>query len=95
MERRAFLLGLIGGLAAAAGIVGGARPADAMPAAPSDVPGGKGPETAAVRAEDLDGVAVEHTQHYRRRARRYYRRHYHRPVRRHYSRMRRRYRRHY
>ena len=90
MQRRTFLLGLIGGLAAAAGIAsGGLTPAHALPSTTRrDSDGG---ETADIPAEQLDGVAVEPAQYYRRRARRGYRRYYRRPARRAYRRARRRY----
>jgi hypothetical protein len=89
MQRRTFLLGLIGGLAAAAGVAsGGPTPAHALPStARRDSDGGE----TDVTGEQLDGVAVEPAQYYRRRARRVYRRYYRRPARRVYRRARRRY----
>ena len=88
MERRTFLLGLIGGLAAATGLViTGTAPAEASP--PQSPRGAEGP--AEVNPEKLDGVATENTQYYRRRGRRVYRRYYRRPARRYYRRARRRY----
>jgi hypothetical protein len=87
MERRTFLLGLVGGLAAAAGLAAaGSTPAEALPL-PNAAPNasGKG-EAADIRPEDLDGVRTEETQYWRRRRRRYYRRYYWRPRRRYYRR---------
>ena len=90
MERRTFLLGLIGGLAAATGLViAGTAPAEASP--PQGTRGAEGQESSEVNPEKLDGVATEHTQYYRRRGRRVYRRYYRRPARRYYRRARRRY----
>ena len=58
MERRTFLLGLIGGLAAATGLViTGTAPAEASP--PQSTRGAEGPESAEVNPEKLDGVATE------------------------------------
>jgi hypothetical protein len=92
MERRKFLLGLIGGLAAATCLVSaGATPAEAASA--QTIPRTEGPEAAELKAKDLDGVVTEHTQYYRRRGRRVYRRYYRRPARRYYRRARRYYRR--
>ena len=87
MERRTFLLGLIGGLAAAAGLAAtGATPAQAL-AVPAPAPNPDAPtEAADVRPEDLDGVRTEATQYWYRRRRRFYRRHYYRPRRRYYRR---------
>ena len=95
MERRTFLLGLVGGLAAAAGLAApGSTPAEALPlAGPApDATGKAAPEAADIRPEDLDGVRTEEAQYYivRRRRyrpwrRRYYRR-YWRPRRRYWRR---------
>jgi hypothetical protein len=94
MERRTFLLGLVGGLAAAAGLAAtGSTPAQALPlAAPAPDGSGKA-EAADIRPEDLDGVRTEEAQYYivRRRRyrpwrRRYYRRYYWRPRRRYWRR---------
>ena len=88
MERRTFLLGLIGGLAAATGLViTGTASAEASP--PQSTRGAEGLEIADLNPEKLDGVTVENTQYYRRRARRVYRRYYRRPARRYYRRARR------
>ena len=85
MERRTFLLGLIGALAAATGLViTGTAPAEA-----SSPQSAGGLESAEVNPEKLDGVATENTQYYRRRGRRVYRRYYRRPARRYYRRARR------
>lgn len=79
MQRRTFLLGLFGGLAAAAGLAGAAStPAEALPQSPVPAPG-PDPEAADIKAEDLDGVGVEESRYrrYRRWRRRrvyYYRR---------------------
>ena len=96
MERRTFLLGLVGGLAAAAGLAAtGSTPAQALAAsAPAPMPGGSDKtEAADIRPEDLDGVRTEEAQYYivRRRRyrpwrRRYYRRYYWRPRRRYWRR---------
>ncbi|HEX8167993.1 MAG TPA: hypothetical protein VF601_19670 [Beijerinckiaceae bacterium] len=89
MERRTFLLGLVGGLAAAAGLAAtGSTPAEALPLAGPvpDATGKAGTEAADIRPEDLDGVKVEETQYWYRRRRRYYRRYYWRPRRRYYRR---------
>src|SRR3712207_5975047 len=77
MERRTFLLGLIGGLATAS-----LTPAVAAPSLEPPTPseGAGVPELSAdnaeIRADNLDGVDTEHAQYYRRRARRVYRRYY-------------------
>jgi hypothetical protein len=66
MERRTFLLGLVGGLAAAAGLAAtGSTPAEALPlkAPPAPVPGGAD-EAADIKPEDLDGVRTEDAQYY-------------------------------
>jgi hypothetical protein len=82
MERRTFLLGLIGGLAAAAGLGTGANPAHALPLDSTPAPDGA-TDASAIRPEDLDGVRTEEAQYWRRR--RYYRR-YWRPRRRYWRR---------
>src|SRR4051794_20658401 len=77
MERRTFLLGLVGGLAAAAGLAAaGSTPAEALPltAAPAPQPGERAEDTADIRPEDLDGVRTEESRWYYRR--RYWRRRY-------------------
>jgi hypothetical protein len=89
MERRTFLLGLVGGLAAAAGLAAaGATPAQALAVpAPAPSPDAKpSSEAADIGPEDLDGVRTEATQYWYRRRRRYYRRYYYRPRRRYYRR---------
>jgi hypothetical protein len=92
------LLGLFGGLAAAAGLAAtGASPAHALPAVPAPAPAPEPKTDAAdIRPEDLDGVATEHTQYWRYRRRywrpryRYYRPRfrYYRPRRRYWRRRR-------
>ena len=91
MERRTFLLGLLGELAAAAGFgATGARPAQAQPV-PGPTPNPDAPSEAAdIKTEDLDAVRIEEAQYYYRRRyrpwrRRYYRR-YWRPRRRYWRR---------
>ena len=96
MERRTFLLGLVGGLAAAAGLAAtGSTPAEALPLKPIPNPGPDGApdEAADIKPEDLDGVPADYAWHRRwhrpwRRRRRYY---YYRPRRYYYWRPRRRY----
>ena len=80
MERRTFLLGLIGSLAAASLAPAVAAPSHALSLTPQ--PASEGAEAAEFSADDLDGVRTENAQYYRRRARRVYRRHYVRPYRR-------------
>jgi hypothetical protein len=92
------LLGLVGGLAAAAGLAAaGSTPAEALPLppAPARRPEDKAEDIAEIRPEDLDGVRTEEAQYWYRRRRRYYRRYYWRPRRRYYRRYRRYYRRRY
>ena len=92
MERRTFLLGLVGGLAAAAGLAAtGSTPAQALPLATPAPNGSDKAEVADIKPEDLDGVRTEDAQYYYRRRyrpwrRRYYRRYYWRPRRRYYRR---------
>src|SRR5215217_1393115 len=78
MDRRTFLLGLFGGLAAAAGLAStGGTPALAL--SPNSTPPPDGvTEAADIKPEDLDGVTTERTQYWRRRRRRYYRRYWRR-----------------
>jgi hypothetical protein len=84
MERRTFLLGLFGGLAAAAGFgATGARPAQAPASARADPQPDAPTEAANIKPEDLDAVRVEEAQYYYRRRyrpwrRRYYRRYWRR-----------------
>jgi hypothetical protein len=90
MERRTFLLGLIGSLATAS-----LTPAMAAPSVEPHTPseGAKAEEISAdnaeIRADNLDGVDTEYAQYYRRRGRRVYRRYYRRPYRRYRRRARR------
>jgi hypothetical protein len=83
MERRTFLLGLVGGLAAAAGLAAtGSTPAEALPLKPTPTPGGAAEDAADIKPEDLDGVRTEDAQYYivrRRRYRPWRRRYYYRP----------------
>ena len=74
MDRRTFLLGLIGGLAAAAGLAGtGANPAHALPLDSTPAPD-DATDASAIKPEDLEGVRIEEAQYWRRR--RYYRRYW-------------------
>jgi hypothetical protein len=91
MERREFLLGLLGGLAAATCLVSAGT--TSAEAASPELTRAEGPEAAELTPDTLDGLATEHTQYYRRRGRRVYRRYYRRPARRYYRRARRYYRR--
>jgi hypothetical protein len=84
MERRTFLLALIGSLAAASLAPAVATPTHPLKQAPSE-----GAETPEFSADTLDGVRTENAQYYRRRARRVYRRYYRRPYRRYRRRVRR------
>ena len=87
MERRTFLLGFIGSLAAATlapAVAAPSQPLTLAPQTPSEAV-----EAAEVSAYDLDDVRTEHTQYYRRRARRVYRRYVRRPYRRYRRRARR------
>ena len=88
MERRTFLLGLIGSLAATSLAPAVAAPSHALSPAPQTPP--EGADAAEVSADNLDEVGTEYAQYYRRRARRVYRRYYRRPYRR-YRRWERRY----
>jgi hypothetical protein len=84
MERRTFLLGLIGSLATAASLA----PAEAAPSQAQTRL--EGAEAAEISADNLDRVGPEYAQYYRRRGRRAYRRYVRRPYR-HYTRRARRY----
>ena len=88
MERRAFLLGMLGALTAAASFTitttasaGAHFPLLADGATDADD----------LTAEDSAAPRTNYTQYYRRHARRSYRRYYRRPARRYYRRARRRY----
>jgi hypothetical protein len=88
MKRRAFLLGMLGAVTAAAGFaVTTTASADAP--APLTSEGAANPND--VKAEDFADLRTGYSQYYRRRARRVYRRYYRRPARRYYRRARRRY----
>ncbi len=90
MERRTFLLGLIGSLAAATLAPALGAPSQAIALAPQTPPEAvEGTESAEVSASDLDDVRTEYSQYYRRRARRVYRRYVRRPYRRYTRRARR------
>ena len=87
MERRAFLLGMLGALTAAAGFA-----ATTTASAGAQVPLATGSATDNdVKAEDFADLRADYAQYYRRRGRRVYRRYYRRPARRYYRRARRRY----
>jgi hypothetical protein len=87
MERRTFLLALIGSLAAAGLAPTMATSANALSLTPPTPSEGAVP--ADISADDLDGLRTEDAQYYRRRARRVYRRYYRRPYRRYRRRVRR------
>jgi hypothetical protein len=87
MERRTFLLALIGSLAASGLGAAVAAPSDARSLAPQTPP--EGAEVAELDADILDGVKTENAQYYRRRGRRVYRRYVRRPYRRYRRRARR------
>src|SRR4051794_17530164 len=76
MDRRTFLLGLMGGLAAAPTIMAAASSVEAAPLpevrppAPEPVP----EPASAVTEADLDGVKADWSQYWRRRERRFDRR---------------------
>ena len=88
MKRRAFLLGMLGALTAAAGFA-----ANTTASAGAQVPLATGGATDAndVKADDFADLRTDYAQYYRRRGRRVYRRYYRRPARRYYRRARRRY----
>jgi hypothetical protein len=66
MHRRTFLLGLVGGLASAAGLAATSSPADALPLSPAPLPKpGDKPEPAVLMPEDLDGLRIEEARGYR------------------------------
>jgi hypothetical protein len=88
MQRRTFLLGLLGSLAAAGMVPKTVTSANAISLTPSE-----GAEAADISLDDLEAVKTEVAQYYRRRARRVYRRYYRRPYRRYRRRVRRYYRR--
>src|SRR3954470_22039426 len=80
MDRRALLLGFLGGLAAAPTIMAAASSVEAaplpeaLPPSPEALPEPAAPS--AVTEADLDGVKTGWSQYWRRRRRRFYRRHY-------------------
>ena len=69
MERRAFLLGMLGALTAAAGFA-----ATTTASAGAQVPLVTGGATDAVKTEDFADLRTDYAQYYRRRGRRAYRR---------------------
>jgi hypothetical protein len=89
MERRAFLLGMLGALTAAAGFAATTTTASAGAQAPLATCGAT--DANDVKAEDFADLRTDYAQYYRRRGRRVYRRYYRRPARRYYRRARRRY----
>jgi hypothetical protein len=99
MDRRTFLLGLLGALTvtptiiAAASSVEAAPLPEALPPSPEPLPGPASPST--LTEADLEGVKADWSQYWRRRGRRIYRRYYRRPRRRFYRRYYRRPRRYY
>ena len=86
MERRTFLLGLIGSFAAASLAPAVAAPLHTLTLAPQTPAEGAAAEFS---ADNLDDVRTEYAQYNRRRARRLYRRDYRRPYRRYRRRARR------
>ena len=92
MDRRKFLLGLVGGLTAAAAATAISQQAEALPLARPVSPRlPETPEPAVATDADLEGVKVQDAQYYyyrRPRRRRYWRRRYFRPRRRYWRRRR-------
>ena len=87
MERRAFLLGILGATAAAGFTVTTTASAGAhFPLAADGAT-----DANDVTAEESAALRTNYAQYYRRHARRSYRRYYRRPARRYYRRARRRY----
>jgi hypothetical protein len=80
MERRTFLLGLIGSLTAASLAPALAAPSYALSFEPKTPP--ESAEAGEISPEDLDEVGTDYAQYYRRRGRRVYRRYVRRPYRR-------------
>jgi hypothetical protein len=89
MERRTFLLGVIGSLAAATLAPAMVTPSQAMSLAPPPTEGLEATVSAEVSAGNLDDVKSEYSRYYHRRARRVYRRYVRRPYRRYTRRARR------
>ena len=88
MERRAFLLGMLGALTAAASF---AVPTTASAGAHGPLAADGATDATEVSAEESADLRTDYAQYYRRRGRRVYRRYYRRPARRYYRRARRRY----
>ena len=89
MERRAFLLGMLGALTAAAGFT---VTTTASAGAHFPLAADGATDANDVTAEDSAALRTNYAQYYRRHARRSYRRRYYRrPARRYYRRARRRY----
>src|SRR5829696_1351939 len=79
MDRRKFLLGLVGGVAVAAGLAGRTQPAEALPITPDPLspPGPSDVETAVATPEDIEAAQVQAAQWgYYGPRRRYWRRRY-------------------
>jgi len=90
MERRTFLLGFMGSLAAATLAPAMVAPSQGLSLAPQAPPEAVEPtESAEVSASNLDGERTEYARYYHRRARRVYRRYVRRPYRRYTRRARR------
>ena len=83
MERRAFLLGMLGALTAAASF---AVTTTASAGAHVPLAADGATDSTDVRAEESADLRTDYAQYYRRRARRSYRRYYRRPARRVYRR---------
>jgi len=88
MERRAFLLGMLGALTAAAGFT---VTTTASAGAHFPLAADGATDANDVTAEDSAALRTNYAQYYRRHARRCCRRYYRRPARRYYRRARRRY----
>ena len=99
MDRRTFLLGLLGALTVTPTIIAAASSVEAAPLPevrpPSPEPLPEPASPSAVTEADLEGVKADWSQYWRRRGRRFYRRYYRRPRRRFYRRYYRRPRRYY
>jgi hypothetical protein len=80
MERRTFLLGLVGSLTAATLAPAVTTPAQGLPLEPQTP--SESAEPAEISTESVEGVGTDYAQYYRRRGRRVYRRYVRRPYRR-------------
>jgi hypothetical protein len=87
MEKRTFLLGLIGSLTAASFAPAVASPSHALALVPQT--SSEGAEAAEISADNLEDPGTDYAQYYRRRGRRVYRRYVRRPYRRYTRRARR------